>query len=188
MALFACSGPVRSEQINLALVQNVHGYNEFGGEFIDSGRVTVLATGKNEGVRYVISLYDSWLVLTGKPTQNPYWYKSDDAAVKIRLVRRTDFVAKAGNEQVLAAAAAETPSGFDSLPMSGHISVEKTMEGYRLYADLRSPEAAGRNNAWLSHVNAAKPLTAARMKAVPGDLGPMTMKGSITTIEIFQGW
>ena len=182
------SGPMRTEQVSLARIENVHGYNEFGGQLLASGRVSVERLEGADG--YLVGLYDSWLVLLGKPSGNPYWFKSDDTAVKIRLVRRTQFAEDATPPDPLAAVRSGGSPGLEVLALVGHVSVETEKDGYRLLADLKSAAAVGRNEAWLLAVEKAPDhaLLSQRLKAAPGDSGAAVIKGPIISIKVFTGW
>lgn len=185
LSMASCaSGPVRAEQVSLAHIENLQGYNEFGGQLLPNGRVAI----EQQGNGYLITLYDSWLVLYGKPTHNPHWYKSDDDAVKIRLVRRIDFREPVTAEDIRKVLEGGSSTQLENLPLAGTVSVEKQAEGYLLALDLRSVEMIKRNEAWLAAIELSQALLATRLRATPGDPAPAVLKGSVISIKVFTGW
>jgi len=189
MTASCAEGPSRMAQVSLAKIQNVHGYNERDGGFLQGNEVLVRRFAQNGAVGYVVAFDDAWVFVIGNPTENPYWYKSDDAAVRLELLRRTNEKHAVDLDAVIASYVEKNLTAFDVTPLLGHVSVEKSGKAYDVFLDVRSAAKIQRNPAWLKSLEArGDGLLAERMRALPGEMSEAVIKGPITSVSIFTGW
>ena len=176
-------------QISLAQIDNIHGYNEHGAAFLRGSVVDVRRIEKNGIEGYVVALYDSWIFVIGKPTQNPFWFKSDDSAVRLLLMRRTDCTLSVNVDQAVEYFIANNQNAFDIVQLKGHVSVEAKGGVFEMYLNVKSTESVSRNGAWLKSLEInGDTLSSNRMRTLPGELSPVVIKGPITSVKIFTGW
>lgn len=182
--------PVRTDHFALADIRNIQGYNEPGAAFLQDGRIDVSVGEYNGAPAYVIGFYDSWLVLTGRPTKNRYWYKSDDTGVQLRLIRRLDYSHKLMTSgDILAGILDDAAKLGDVTAMVGNVSVEKQSDGYFFYIDVYSKEKISRNSPWLKSLEGTnQSLMGLRLGTVPGNSEIALIKGSISAVKVFTGW
>jgi len=177
----------RVDHIAIAQITNIQGYNEPGIALLPLVRTNVSKVEFGTSYAYIVELYDSWLVLTGRPTKNPYWYLSSDSAVQIRLFRKIEYSHIVVPVDLLAALGASS-TFVDVTEMVGHVSIENYNDGYLLYLDLHSKGNMIPNIPWLKSLSQSdQKLMVDRLQGFPGVPNEAIIKGSITAIKIFTG-
>jgi hypothetical protein len=181
--------PTRTKYAFDGIANNVQGYNEDIWMFNHRCEVGFRKTASSSGSTYIMEMPGAWLVVGGVPTQNKYWFKSEDHAVRLAIIRGNGSADTVSDER-LCAAIWKHEEELVTLPLSGYVSIENTGQGYVVYLNVESEGVIPRNEMWLEAMRRrmGDGIELKRIDLLPGDLAKARIKGSIFPQKVFTGW